>query len=72
MGLLHLFLPGGSNILHVDINKPVFNEDTALVEEVLDHLKESGILGLGDVLQPLGDGQGASNRSAGVQIAVLN
>ncbi len=38
------------------------------MEEVLDHLKESGILGLGDILQPLGDGQGASNRSAGVQL----
>lgn len=47
---------------------PVFNEDTALVEEVLDHLKESGVVGLGDVLQPVGDGQGAGNRSAGVQL----
>ena len=47
---------------------PVFNEDTALVEEVLDHLKESGVVGLGDVLQPVGDSQGAGNRSAGVQL----
>ena len=47
---------------------PVFNEDTALVEEVLDHLKESGVVGLGDVLQPVGDGQGAGNRGAGVQL----
>ena len=38
------------------------------MEEVLDHLKESGILGLGDVLQPLGDGQSASNRRGGVQL----
>ena len=38
--------PGSSDALHVDIHESILDEDAALVEEVLHHLKEAGVLRL--------------------------
>ena len=44
MGLLDLVLAGAANVLHVLIDQHVLGKDASLVEEVLNHLKEAGVL----------------------------
>ena len=44
VSLLHLLLPGGPHVLHVEINEIVLGENTGFVEEILDHLEEPRIL----------------------------
>ena len=44
VSLLHLLLPGGSHVLHVQVNKPVLGQNTSFVEEILDHLEEPWVL----------------------------
>ena len=44
VSLLHLLLPGGPHVLHVEINEVVLGQNTRLVEEILDHLEEPWIL----------------------------
>merc|ERR1719397_2375531 len=46
--LLHFLLPCGTDVLHVLINKHVLREHAGLVEEVLDHLKETRVFSLRD------------------------
>ena len=69
--LLHLLLPVGADILHVLIDEHVLGEHAGLVEEVLDHLEEAGVLGLRDVDEALGDGKRSCSGAGSVDVSRL-
>lgn len=66
--ILGQFLPGGTNIFHGDINESVFNENAALVEEVLHHLKEAGVLSLRDMTETFRDLERTLNHRGTVEL----
>lgn len=62
------FLPSGTNAFHGDINEPVFNENAALVEEVLHHLEEAGVLSLRDMSETFRDLESTLNHRGTVEL----
>ena len=66
--ILAQFLPGGTNIFHGDINESVFNENAALVEEVLHHLKEAGVLSLRNMTETFRDLERTLNHRRTVEL----
>ena len=66
--LRHLLLPRGAHVLHVHVDQLVLGQDAGLVEEVLHHLEEARVLGLGDVLKSVGHGEAAERGGGGVEL----
>jgi len=67
----HFFFPGGTGVLHVDIDQPVFDEHARLVEKVLDHLEKARVFGFGDVLQTFRDREDSLGWSTCMQLMLL-